>query len=295
MEVFYSGAVLPYSGCAVALGEFDGLHRAHMKIISAAEQSGLPFGVMYFSQNPKQGVSRLMSETQKKKILSGCDFVYVQDFTEEFRSKSCEEFARFLSGTLHARAVFAGYNYSFGKNAAGDAELLKELGSKYGFSVNIIPEFKLGGESVSSSAIREYIKDGLVDRAAYMLGRPYCIDGAVIHGKHNGHKMGFPTVNIDYEKNMTFPKRGVYAGYTIIGGERYKSVINVGKNPTFGAQNISVESHITGFSRDVYGEYAEIEFVKFIRSEKRFESAAELAAQIEKDKTEALCVLQSRL
>ncbi len=292
------GGSVPYSRTAVALGNFDGLHTAHMAVIgrcrSYAKEHGCKCGVLLFSEHSRRLVSGakpklITPEKQKLRLLeeAGMDFVYIRDFDEAFMHLEPEEFVAQLTDALHPAAVCVGYDYRFGYRAAGDAELLRELGERYGFETVVTDEIDMDGSAVKSTLIRSLIAEGDVERAAALLGRPVRLEGKVEHGLQNGRKMGIPTANISYETDTAIPKNGVYAGYTYVRGKKYKSVINVGSNPTFGAERITVESHILGFDGDIYGEEISAEFIKRLRGDIKFNSIEELIKQINADKIRA--------
>ena len=284
---------VPYEGTVAALGNFDGLHVAHMTIIRSgikyAEEHGLKSGVLLFDVNTKdltQGGVELITPIEAKIELLGRerpDFVFMRRFDWEFMQLSPDEFARYLVDTLHVKAVCCGYDYSFGYKASGDAELLRRLGEKYGFEVLVTDVIKLDGTVVSSTYIRSLIRGGDMERAEMFLGRRFCVEGIVVKGLQNGTKMGFPTANVAYDKHMALPKEGVYAGITYVHGKRLKCVINVGKNPTFGARNVTIESHILDFDENIYGEYIRVSFAKRLRGDIKFAGADELVKQIQKD------------
>jgi len=285
MKIYHTSDIIPYDNTVVALGEFDGLHLAHMNLINNARDwakaHGRSFGVMLFAEKLSKKGGRLIDKREREQLLSDCDFLYIQNFNRDFMNMSPYEFGVFLKEKLKVGTVFAGYNYRFGKGASGNSETLKNLGM---FDTYIIDEFKLADETVSSTTIREYITDGNIESANRLLGRAYKLTGTVVSGKQNGRKLGFPTVNLGFDNEMTLPAHGVYAGYTTVSGKRYESVINVGNNPTFDADSVSVESFIFDFNQDVYGEYIEVEFLHRIRGEIKFSDISELADRVECDK-----------
>lgn len=282
-----------YDGTVTALGNFDGLHVAHMTIIrngiKYAKENGLKSGVLLFEKNTKtltQGGVELITPNEAKLELlerEKPDFVYMENFDKEFMQKSPEEFVKYLVENLKVKAVCVGYDYSFGYKAMGDVEMLKKFGEKYGFKVFVTDAIKIDGRIVSSTYIREVIKNGDMEEAERFLGRRYCIEGNVIHGLQNGRKMGIPTANVDYDINMALPKPGVYAGITYVDGRRLKSVINVGKNLTFDAKKLTVESHILDFDEDIYDKYIRVSFAKRLRGVIKFSSMEELKNQIHHD------------
>ena len=199
------------------------------------------------------------------------------------RKKTPEEFVQYLVENLHIKAVCVGYDYSFGYKAQGDVKLLKWFGEKYGFKVFVTDVIKLDGKIVSSTYIRSIIKAGDMEKAERFLGRRYCIEGNVVKGLQNGRKMGIPTANVDYDVNMALPEEGVYAGITYVRGKRLKCVVNVGKNLTFGARKLTVESHILDFDEDIYGEYIRVSFAKKLRGVIKFDGVDKLIEQIHHD------------
>ncbi len=294
MKIIHAEKEADYVQTAVALGNFDGLHIAHMKIIrdciATAEKRGIQSGVLLFEENTKSVAGRgkvelITTNDQKLKLLSreNLDFVYVRQFTEEFMKKSPEEFVRLLVKNLKVKIVCVGYDYRFGHKAAGDVNTLRELGEKYGFEVIVTDKITIDGETVSSTLIRSLVRNGRVDDAVKFLGRRYTISGEVVYGKQNGTKMGLPTANVDYDSDMVLPREGVYAGITEVDGRRYVSVVNVGKNITFGAKRVTVESHLIDFSGNIYGKNINVLFVKRLRGDIKFTNADELKRQINKD------------
>lgn len=292
MEVIHGGKTA-YDGTVVALGNFDGLHVAHMTIIrngiEYAKANGLKSGILLFEENTKNlttGKIELITPNEAKLELLGRekpDFVYMEKFDREFMQKTPEEFVRYLIDNLNIKAVCVGYDYSFGYKAMGDVDLLRSFGEKYGFKVFVTEAIKLDGKIVSSTYIRSVIKNGDMETVEKFLGRRYCIEGNVVRGKQNGKMIGIPTANVDYDVNMALPKEGVYAGITYVHGRRLKSVINVGRNLTFGAEKITVESHILDFDEDIYDEYIRVSFAVRLRGDIKFNSAKELVDQIKYD------------
>lgn len=278
----------------VALGNFDGLHRAHTRIIKNccmyAKENSLESCVLLFADHTrnvitKQKIKLLTNEKEKLEILEnlGVDSVYIREFDSEFMHLSPEEFIRMIIDKLNLRAVCVGYDYRFGYKAGGDVVTLKNLGKKYGFDVIVTDEMKTSGVTIKSTKIRELVREGDVDEAALFLGRPFSLSGEVTQGLRNGHKLGTPTANVCYSDNKILPKEGVYMGYTTVDGITYDSVINVGKNPTFNAKKITVESHILDFDCDIYGKTVKVDFIKRIRGDKKFGSLDELKTQIKSD------------
>ncbi len=290
--IYYHDSKVEFDKTAVALGTFDGLHTAHMKIINKARDyaalNNVKYGVHTFTRLPanvmgKVSCTRLISNKDKTDLLSDVDFVYLETFDKDFYSMSPEEFVLYLKNTLNAEAVVAGYNYRFGNHASGDIKTLEKLCAKHGIKVFAIDKTELDGEPVSSTRIRSYIVEGNIKKANSLLGRPYFITGVVETGLQNGRKMGFPTANLSFEKDMTVPKTGVYMGFCKVEGIRKKAVINVGNNPTFGGTQTKIECHLLDFNEYVYDKEMTVEFIDYMRDEVCFGSEELLREQIEKD------------
>lgn len=292
MRIYKSGDVIDGKKTSVALGTFDGLHIAHMRLVSKAEElaekSGTMFGVMFFSSIPANNFKEdktpyIITAKEKIELLGNADFVYIENFSKNFYEMNTDEFTDYIEKVLNAKYVCVGYNYRFAKGASGDAELLKELCGKRGIEVHIIDKTELDGECVSSTKIRSLISDGDVKRAQKFLGRRFFVGGRVGCGFQNGRKIGFPTANVEFDINHIIPKPGVYSGSCAVCGGEHTAVINVGNNPTFGGKKTTIEAHILDFSRDIYNENITVYFNDRIREEKKFSSVEELKHQIEKD------------
>lgn len=295
MEIIRQGENVAYNKTVVALGNFDGLHRAHMAIMSRckkyAREKGYKCGVLLFNEHTlsvitNKSVRIITTEQQKLDILDtvGMDFVYLRDFDREYMNLSPEEFVVRLIDVLNIAAVCVGYDYTFGRKAAGDTKVLKELGAKYGFDVVVLDEIDFEGLAVKSTKIRQWVSEGKIEKANGLLGRNFEITGRVVKGFQNGTKIGIPTANVKYEDCMLLPQNGVYAGYTYVDGKKYKSVINVGNNPTFNADKITIESHILDFCGNIYDKIISVVFVKHLRGEIKFNGIDELVKQINYDK-----------
>ncbi len=288
MKIFYADKDALSFDSVVALGDFDGLHTAHMAIIRSAEEygikNGLESGVLLFDGSFKN-TKKITGTKQKTEILKteNLYFAYICKFSEDFRKMPPDEFAEFLAERLNVKAVCVGYDYTFGRNAEGNADVLKALGKKMGFDVIVTDRIDKDGITVSSTYIRSLIENGNINKANELLGRRFFIEGRVLSGYQNGRKMQIPTANIEYGDENVLPKSGVYAGITHIDGKEFKSVINVGNNPTFGADKITIESHVLNFDGDLYGKNVRVDFMEYLRSDRKFRCVEELKAQIEQD------------
>jgi riboflavin kinase/FMN adenylyltransferase len=217
---------------------------------------------------------------------AGAKAVVVFHFTPEFAALTPEEFARRLCAAGDLREVCVGHDFQFGRDRSGDVRTLADLGKKLGFNVHNPPPVSVGGEIVSSTRIRNALLAGDVDEAARLLGRRYAVTGVVEHGDKRGRALGFPTVNLAVPPNRLLPRDGIYAVWAHVNGKRVAAAASLGVRPTFGAGERRLEAFLLDWSGDLYGDRVKAEFVKRLRDELRFSSAAELAAQIEKDVVE---------
>ncbi|GAA0723069.1 bifunctional riboflavin kinase/FAD synthetase [Clostridium malenominatum] len=281
----------------IALGSFDGLHLGHSKLVNKAielanKNNGKSM-VYTFKNHPLSIINKelvpklLMDMDQKGKVLNnmGLDYLTLVEFDENFMKLSPEDFIANIVKKYNAKSIIVGFNYRFGYKNLGDVEFLKELSKKYKFKLYVIKPVKFKKEIVSSSHIRHIIADTCdIEKATSMLTRPYSIYGKVIKGKQLGRVLGFPTVNLDYNKEYLIPRGGVYFTIVEYSGLYYKGVTNVGYNPTVEDGKLSIETHILDFNKDVYGEELRIHFIHRIRDEKKFNSLDELALRVSEDK-----------
>ncbi len=299
------GGRIGTAGSVLTLGNFDGLHIGHRKIIQRvvrrAAALGCPAVVYTFEPHPRKVVSPrnspplLLDLEDKTRLIGelGVDYLVLARFTKEFAARHPGEFVEeALVGRFRAREVWVGHDFSFGKGRAGTFEVLCELGVRLGFKASAIPAYKKLGGVVSSSRIRELVKDGEVKAAAALLGRNYSIKGRVVKGVNVGREIGFPTANINVASELT-PGDGVYAAYVVLSGKREPAVVNVGMAPTFGGRERCVEAHILGFEGSIYGRKLSVEFVRRLRGETAFETKEALARQIEKDVARARRILKA--
>ncbi|MGE5473831.1 MAG: bifunctional riboflavin kinase/FAD synthetase [Ignavibacteriales bacterium] len=287
--------------CAIGLGNFDGVHIGHAELINTlvkeARSRDLKSIVFTFNKHPENIIRRKLITpqitTNKKKIELmynfDIDYLYFANFDEYFSRLHPEEFAKkILVDRMGIKLAVVGYDYRFGFRGTGNVDLLIKLGEKYGFEVIVIPPVKISDTIVSSTSIRKSLIHGDIQNAQEMLGRNYSIQGMVIHGKKIGNKIGFPTANIEPEKYLIIPKNGVYLTKTLVNGCMYKSITNIGKNPTFRLEQTSVETYIIDFNEHIYGQMIEVFFYTWIRGERKFKEIEDLKNQIKKDKE--LCI-----
>ena len=281
----------------VALGVFDGVHRGHREIfrqVIARAKAVRGTSVVYtFDPHPVTVVApsaapkMINTIRQRVALIKGCgiDRVVVQKFTKEFSQQTPEQFfERVIVKRLKARALFAGYNFTFGVRRSGTAETLEALARRVGIDVHIVSPFLKGETLVSSTQVRQFLASGDLPRAEELLARPYFIEGVVVRGRGIGGKeLGLHTANLDSENDAILPT-GVYVSFATAGGRRFRSVTNIGPNPTFCSGPVSVETHILeGFRRNIVGRRLRVEFLRKIREEIRFASPADLASQIRRD------------
>lgn len=280
---------------AVALGNFDGVHLGHQKILKSAVEtahSRKRQALVYtFDPHPRvvlnkaPEVPRITTLNERAEILEhlGIDVLIMAEFTLEFAAQSPQEFVKnILVEELGVRDIFVGEDYRFGKGRLGTAETLRRMAPEEGFRVHVVPAVMVGRERVSSSRIREHLTVGDIGDANRLLGRQFAMEGKVIHGHHRGKTIGFPTANIKHESKL-LPPEGVYAGYCRVRSEIHPAVMNIGRNPTFKDRRLSYEVHILDFDADIYGEHIRVYLVEKLRPEMVFSGIDELKAQILRD------------
>ena len=283
------------SGSVVALGCFDGVHIGHSKIISSAvelaKEMSLESVVWSFQAPPKsflsgQGANALTTLEEKKSLMRalGVNVFICAPFNEKIaRLSPYEFFDEILVKRLNARHIFCGFNYRFGYKGGGDAELLRSLCEKAQISLTVFDEISIDNGAVSSSAIRAYLVNGEMELAERMLGRPFFLRGRVIDGQHLGRVLGFPTVNQDVPRDKMSVRSGVYLTRVKIGRTVKYGITNIGMRPTVNGTMPVCETHIFDFNGNLYGKMITVEFLRFIRGERKFDSLNELTEQIEKD------------
>lgn len=276
-----------------AIGNFDGIHLGHKKILEFlsknADELGLFSMVLTFSPHPE----KILGEKRKKMIQTldqrleeikkfGIQAVLVISFDKKFSNFSGQEFIqKILVNLLRAKVLVVGKNFRFGKNREGNTSLLRRLASRFNLQVFSLPSVSKGGMIVSSSIIRKFLQDGEIEKANFLLGRTYGIEGEVIKGKSRGKILGFPTANIQTRNEIVPP--GVFITDVEIGSKKIASLTNIGHCPTFGRQETNIESYIINFSKNLYGKKLRIYFIKKLREEIKFDTSEKLSQQIKKD------------
>jgi len=276
------------SKSVVAIGVFDGVHKAHRRIITSAirlaRQRKTKALVLTFWPHP-QGQASLISLAHRLRLIEElkADICVVIRFDRRFAGMSAEDFVKnILVKRLNAGVVFIGENFRFARNAEGDVRLLEKLSRLYGFVVRPFKVFKTGRAVISSTLIRRLITSGKLKAAQRILMRPVSVLGTVIKGASLGGKLGFPTANIDPHHEV-LPAAGIYAVKVVVDKHNYAGVCYIGRRPTFSRNKQSIEAHVFNFKKNIYGQDLEIQFLRKIRGEKKFAHPQALIKQIKKD------------
>ena len=278
--------------CAIALGLFDGLHKAHQAVIASAVDSGLVPAVFTFTTNGSRPASKkdfvpIMSTQDRIDGIEklGAELLLIPDFSE-FSSLSAEEFVvDVLFNKMKAKILCCGFDFRFGRDL-GDIALLERLCEEHGARLVVIDCITENGKTVSSSAMRNALCEGDMKTYFDMCNRYFSVNSAVVHGKKLGSKMSFPTINQPIDTSVLTPRFGVYASLTHIDGEVYPSVTNVGTKPTVSSsETVLAETNIFDFDGELYDRCVKVELVRFIRPEKKFFSTDELRLAIASDRS----------
>jgi riboflavin kinase/FMN adenylyltransferase len=285
-------------GGAVAIGNFDGVHRGHIQIVHrllerAAEVAG-PAIVLTFDPHPvrllrpEQCPPPLTWTERKAELLAahGVDWIVAYPTDEALLQLSAAEFfQKIVRDALNARALVEGPNFFFGHNREGTIDRLRELATAAGISLDVVPPIEVDGVLVSSSRVRELLRAGNVEQAQKLLAVPYRIRGMVTHGAGRGAKLGFPTANLGAIDTL-LPAQGVYAGRAWVNNTNWLAALNLGPSPTFGDATNRVEVHVIGLDDPLYGQPMEVDFLARLRDIRPFESPAALAQQLARDVAE---------
>jgi len=296
-------------GPAVAIGNFDGVHLGHRALVvealRVARTSGGEPVALTFDPHPARFFAPslappMLSPLRRRIELlqeAGAEVVVVEPFTAELAAMSAEDFVeKVLAKDMGARHVVVGSDFSFGKDRHGNIDVLTKVASRIGLGVSVVPQVTAQGLVCSSTKIREFVLEGRVEGAYLLLGRPFEIDGTIVHGAARGRTLGFPTINVAHDGEI-LPKPGVYAGRArCIEGDAtwYAAAISIGTNPTFtkeGDPELFVEAHLLDFSGDLYGASMRLAFVAHLREQRRYSNVDELVAAIHSDiaRTRELC------
>lgn len=307
-RVVYGLDQLPHDATAsiVTIGKFDGVHRGHRAVLDRlfADAEGRRTVVVTFDRHPasvlhpEDAPEALLSVAQKTEALiaAGIDLVVVLPFTAEFAALSAETFIdQVLVGGLHATYVLIGRDFRYGAHGAGTADTLRVAGEHAGFVVALVNDVReTNGTRVSSTGIRHLLEAGNLDDATDALGRLHRIRSLVVPGHQRGRELGYPTANLARDAEGYIPADGVYACWLHVAATRYGAAVSIGNNPTFGdVPEKTVEAHALDVSIDLYGSTVELEFVRYIRPMKKFESADALAGQMRLDELQIRDILES--
>lgn len=302
--------VLP-AGSVVTVGEYDGVHRGHRTIVAEmhklAAELGCATAVVTFDRHPAtvvrpESAPLLLCDLDHKLELlgeTGVDYTVVIEFDEAQAAVPAEDFAKaILVDCLGAKAVVVGADFHFGRERKGNIDTLRAVGEEYDYEVVGLPlvrQMTGDGEVISSTSIRQALDAGDVERAARLLGRPFEVRGIVTAGDRRGRHIGFPTANVPTPPELQLPANGVYAAwYQRPDGSHYPAAVNIGFRPTFYdfAERPLTEVHLVGYRGDLYGELAQISFVRRLRAERRFEGVDDLKAQLARDVADAVKCLE---
>jgi riboflavin kinase/FMN adenylyltransferase len=302
MQIFRHYDHLPEAarGAAVAIGNFDGVHRGHQALIAHTKTLGAKLGVLVFEPHPQEYFKpdgprfRLTPFRAKARLLEqfGTDVLYALHFDASLASLTADEFvAKVLVQGIGAKHVVVGHDFQFGKGRGGNVDMLKASGRQHGFAVSTFAPVGMGAEAkISSTRIREALRDGKPEIAARHLGHWWTVEGRVQPGDKRGRTIGFPTANVSLEGYLE-PALGVYAVRVEIAGKGYDGVANFGRRPTFDKKDVLLEVHIFDFAGDIYGQQIVVAFIAYLRPEMKFAGLDALKTQIAADGVAARTIL----
>lgn len=294
MKIFFDYKKIPLDRSVVTLGNFDGFHLGHQRIlretVAKSNTLGLPSLVMTFHPHPRRlfgaDLPIITPLNQKLSLLkkAGADIALVQPFTKAFAATPPARFIEdILVAALGCRHVVVGYDYSFGRSGAGNTSLIQQLTGSLGIGCDIIPPVRYEQEVISSSAIRKYLAAGNVEMAAKYMGRPFTVRGRVSAGAGRGKTLGLPTANIYPAASTALPAFGVYLVSVCTRSGHYWGVANLGSHPTFPEGKISLEVFLFEFEGDLYGSMLAVSFLRLLRTERKFPDAGSLMRQQQQD------------
>ncbi len=297
MKIFWKiPTQFEYKNVGLTIGVFDGIHLGHQKIITglidSCRKNGMTSLIITFEIHPKKILSSttqgsLTTIDQRMDIISnmGMNTFIVTDFEQEIMSFKATEFVeKVLIDRLKMKEMWVGTNFLFGKGRKGDIKLLRELRIKKGFELHVVEPVKFENEIISSTRIREYLRQGDVEKASLLLSRPYSVIAEVIHGVKRGRVMGYPTANLLWDEEILLPREGVYAVKVKMDDKGYEGISNLGYRPTFGEEKeFCFEVHILDFKKEIYSKEINVSFIKRIRDEMLFKDKYSLIRQLKED------------
>ncbi|MGZ5187843.1 MAG: bifunctional riboflavin kinase/FAD synthetase [Kaistella sp.] len=282
---------------ALSIGMFDGVHRGHQTIIknlnTVAANKGLESAILTFWPHPRTIFSpnddlKLLNTIEEKTYLlakNGVKHLFLKEFDEAFRNLTGEEFVKqILVEKLNVKHLIIGHDHTFGKNRSGDFNLLQKMSSEYGFEVEQVEAVDFHDRHISSTQIRNALKDAKIKEANEMLGYTYSVSGTVVDGKKLGRTIGYPTANISASPLKFLPKNGAYIVDVFLKNQHYKGMLSIGTNPTVDGNSLSVEVYILDFNDDIYGEEISVNFREFLHEEIKFDGLDKLIARLDEDK-----------
>ncbi|WP_424806391.1 bifunctional riboflavin kinase/FAD synthetase [Rhodococcus sp. 27YEA15] len=305
--------------CVLTVGVFDGVHRGHAQLIAravaAARERGVPSVLMTFDPHPMEVVRpgshpAQLTTLQRRAELAeelGIDVFCVMAFTADFMKLTPERYVHeILVERLHVAEVVVGENFTFGKKALGNVDLLREMGDRFGFAVDGVQLVVEHAVTFSSTYIRSCVDAGDMVAATEALGRPHRVEGVVVHGDKRGRELGFPTANIAPPLFSAIPADGVYAGWfsvigsdaveplgTVVPGRRYQAAVSVGTNPTFSGRTRTVEAFVLDADADLYGQHVAVDLVERVRGMEKFDSIESLITAMDRDVARARAILDT--
>jgi riboflavin kinase/FMN adenylyltransferase len=294
MKVIFDPKERIKESTSATIGIFDGVHLGHKSIISLirkeAAKNDYSSCVVTFFPHPQKvlrGIDKPLIVPLKERLRllekEGVDITVCFNFTKAFSKISAKDFVKnYLVEKLNIKSIFVGPDLFFGRNREGNVELLESMGKSFEFETRTVRPVYFEDELISSTAIREFIEDGNVNKAANFLGDCFSVEGNVKEGERRGRELGFPTANLDTDWEL-LPKNGVYITWAEVNEKKFKSITNVGTRPTFGKNQLLVETHIINFNDDIYGNTIRVSFIDRLRDEKRFANVESLIAQISTD------------
>jgi len=297
--------ISPQQDMLLTIGVFDGVHSGHKHLLAQltrqASQQDLLSGVVTFRQHPQAILAPhlkmpfLTDFDQRIALLKAesIDIIIPLTFSSELAGIGARQFIILLIKYAKMRGLVIGPDFALGQSRKGNITALHQLGQTMNFSVTVIPPFKLAGKIASSTAIRKALAQGNMSQANRLIGRPFSIRGQVISGSGRGTRLGFPTANLDVDPEQALPKEGVYATLTHLNDKTLASVTNIGRRPTFGGHQRTIETHIPDFQDNLYGRDLRIDFIERLRAERKFNTEQELQQQLIKDINRGKSILSS--
>ncbi len=295
----------PEKDTIVTVGVFDGVHLGHKELISEvlqqAGEKGMLAAVVTFRQHPEDLLSSkkqlpYLTDIQTRVRLlqnEGVDIIVPLTFDSELAGLDAGVFVGLLQKYLRMHGLVIGSDFALGKGRKGDTDALQRLGEEKGFGVTVVPPLKIDGEVVSSTTIRKAMVEGDMKKVHRLTGRYFSLHGKVVTGAGRGEGLGFPTANLEVNSGQALPPDGVYAGIARINGRTYQAMTNVGKDPTFGRNERTIESYLLDYSGDLYGHELRVDFVAKLRDEKKFAGPEDLQKQVNEDIRRGKSILES--